>query len=228
MINEPIKHDTNYPPAASAGGNNAYYLKGCEVVERSPSYASCLFKIGEKDAGREHEQHRECSNAGSRCAARGMRDQEKLAGVALYFFPRTPPQALHVPFKIAGDFGVRITNLTDPAHIPRDPKSAGDRFVNKPLAKEKAIDPLDAELDAMSTGYAAAITAAVAELPPEPAPAPAPKSPPIVVPPKPVAAAPAPKSMPTVTNPGRPPMEAGETPLQYARRIAANRIAVPA
>jgi hypothetical protein len=221
MINEPIKHDTNYPPSASAGGNNAYYLKGCDAVQRSPSYAACLFKIGEIEAGRENVLHNDCAAAcrQGKCLAREMRDQEQLAGAALYYFPRTPPQALHLPFKVAGDFGVRITNLTDPALIPRDPKK-GDRFAAKPFPKVKPVDPLDAELEAMSGGYADAITAAVAELPPA-APAPAPKSPPIIVQPAPVAAPP--KPMPAVTSVGRPPMQAGETPLQYARRIAASR-----
>jgi len=226
MKNEPIKHDQNHPPAASARGENAYYLRGCETVQRSPSYASCLFKLAEVQAGRDNDYNRECGTAirAGRCHAKGMREQELLQGVALYYFPRTPPQALHVAVKDAGDFGVRITNLTDPTLIPKDPPARGTRVISKP-SKTKPTDPLDAELDAAAGGYAAAITAAVADLPEEP-PVPASVAPPVKVTPPP---APAPKPVPAApTHAGRPPMISGETPLQYARRIAAQRNAVPA
>jgi hypothetical protein len=203
MNNEPIKHDQNYPPSASGGGDNAYYLKGCEAVERVPAYASCLYKLVEYEAGRSHQLHSDCHNAmrQHRCRAVGMREEEKLKGAALYYFPRKPPQALLLPFATAGDFGVRITNLTDPALIPKDPKSMNAR--STPVQKAKPVDALDQELDAVQDGYAAAITAAVAKT---------------------TAAAPAPKPEPKAEPAARPTMLPGETPLQYARRIAATRI----
>ena len=115
-----MKHDTAFPPTASEGGDNAYYLRGCEVVQRSPSYASCLWKIREIEAGRVTPMNSDCAGAGSRCQAREMRQQEQLQGAALYYFPRKKPPFL--PVKVAGDFGVLITNLTDPAIVPKEPK----------------------------------------------------------------------------------------------------------
>lgn len=220
MINEPIQHEQSYPPSASAGGNNAYYLKGCEAVERSPSYAACLYKIGEIDAGRENVLHNDCAGAHrtGKCAARGMREQEQLHGSALYFFPRGAPQATLLPFKVAGDFGVRITNLTDPALIPPDPKPTGNRFSSRPLPPVKKADEFEITAGGQDDGYAAAITAAVAEMavePPKPVPAPP-------APPKPAVVAPPPAPTPTPAA-ARPPLEPGETPLQYARRLAASR-----
>lgn len=167
MENEIVNHDTIYPASASEGGDNAYYLRGCEVVQRSPAYASCLYKIAEKDAGRTSELHGECHNAGGRCAARAMRDEERLQGKALYYFPRKHPEPAILPFKVAGDFGVLITNLTDPALIPRSPNSTptsrfmdtikklGDAVVGKPAVQAKKSTSV---LDSIDTGtYADAI-----------------------------------------------------------------------
>lgn len=224
MKNEPIKHEHPFPPSASAGAENAYYLRGCDVVQRSPSYASCLFKISEAERGADREIYRECTQAIAqrRCQAVEMREQERLQGVAMFYFPRKPPQALHLPYSVTGDFGVRITNLTDPALIPKDPKPSGNRFSSvrsKPAAPAKTLD--EHLTAATSGGFAEAISAAVADaaapaavtLPhtgpvPEPKPlGPAPASTPIVVQP--------------LVKPARPPMQPGETPLQYARRLAA-------
>lgn len=119
-MNEIVKHEKNFPPSASEGGDNAYYLRTCEIVGRSPSYASCLWRMREIDAGRVTSLISECAGAGSRCQARGMREQEQLQGVALYYFPRHSKPFL--PAKVAGDFGVLITNLTDPALVPKEPK----------------------------------------------------------------------------------------------------------
>lgn len=172
MENEIINHDTIYPPSASGGGENAYYLRGCEVVQRSPSYASCLFKIGEQEAGRKNELHAECASAGSRCAARAMRDEERLQGKALYYFPRKPPQALHLPVSVTGDFGVRITNLTPPELIPRQPNSTpSSKFlatIGKSASGKTSVAPKkpDSFLDSIdSGGYAEAINATPAPSP---------------------------------------------------------------
>jgi hypothetical protein len=230
MKNEPIKHDTAHPAAASAGGDNAYYLKGCDIAQRSPAYASCLFKMAEYDAGRHHEIYRECNAAFGmkQCQAFAMRDEEMLAGQAMYYFPRKPPQALLLPLSVGGDFGVRVTNLTPSHLLPKDPKPKG-RFnvsMNKSPLKEHptAIDRELAETD----GYAAAINAAVAALPPGPQKdfltAPVDMTVEVkrviaVTASQPVTAPPAPQNAPTA----RPAMQAGESPLQYARRVAATR-----
>lgn len=213
MINEQIQHDTHHLPAASAGGNNAYYLKGCDTVQRSPSYAACLFKIVEIEAGRETDYNRECGVAirSRQCRAVGMHQEEQLKGQALYFFPR---KTAHLPMKVTGDFGVPITNLTDPALIPRD-RAPAQR--SAPLSKPKPAAIPDV-LDLPKDGYAAAINATIAAAPPAPAPAPAPA--PVQAP-----AAPVPQAKPAlaghVAPAARPALQPGETPLQYARRLAA-------
>lgn len=218
MINEPITHETHYPPSASAGADNAYYLKGCETVERSPAYASCLFKIAEITAGRESDYTRECANGmrTNKCRAVGLQEEEKLKGRAMYFFPRRSPDALHLPFKVAGDFGVRITNLTDPALIPPDRK-ASSRSAPLTASKPKPGVDLDVVLGTLPNDYATAINAAIADLPPEPDP-----TAPVEQKPAAVAKPPAPPTPPPTTAPApRAPMQPGETPLQYARRLAA-------
>jgi|GEM_PF-2657083 len=212
MNNEPIKHDKAFPPSASAGGDNAYYLKGCETVQRSPAYASCLFKITEFEAGRSHDIYRDCHEAirMRKCLALGMREEEQLKGVALYFFPRIPPQVLTLPLTTTGEFGVRVSNLTPPNLLPKDPKPAG-RFhagVNKSPVKDKAT-ALDRELAAADQGYAGAINAALEDLA-------APASPDIKVRMQEVI-----KVTAASIQPAKPAMQPGESPLAYARRIAA-------
>ena len=76
--------DKNYPPEQSASPYNAYYLRGCPIVERSPAYASCLYKVSELEAGRPVATASECNEAiqCGRCQAKDMRQQEQLKGVA--------------------------------------------------------------------------------------------------------------------------------------------------
>lgn len=200
-----------YPPAASAGGDNAFYLSGCDIVQRSPAYASCLFKMAELKAGRRPEIYRDCHEAieARRCKAVEMRQEEELKGQAIYFFPRRPPQALTLPVSVTGEFGIRISNLT-PSHLmPKGPKPSGRlnagaaRNKPQPVAPSKA-NTLDEELlHATANGFAAAITSAVTDnKQPEDSTA-------------------TPTPMPTPA--ARPALLSGETPLQYARRLAASR-----
>lgn len=219
MKNEPIKHDTVFPPEASAGTDNAYYLHHCVAIERGPAYAACLSRLHDIDSGRSNERTSQCEKTlrEGRCSADGMREQERLAGQALFYFPR--PKKAYLPMSVAGDFGVMITNHTDPALIPAEPKPFAARAtrVSKPVAPAKTLD--DHLTAATTSGFAEALSAAVAEAADEPAPAPKPAPAPTPKPtpapiPKIVTAGPPPK-------PARPPMLAGETPLQYARRLAA-------
>lgn len=199
MHNEPVKHDKPHPVAASAGADNAYYLRGCPVVERSPAYAACLYRLHEADAGRETELNRQCAGAirQGRCIAHGMREAEQLAGVALYYFPRLAKPFL--PVKTAGDFGVLVTNHTDPALIPKAPAPKP-----KPAPKVDAGSYADAINAALATKPVTMeeIKQAVATIPPE-------QLPPLL--PKMLA----PSDDHTI--------QPGETPLQYARRMAALR-----
>jgi hypothetical protein len=219
MKNEPITHDTAFPPEASAGTDNAYYLHHCAAIERGPAYAACLSRLHDIAGGRSNERTSQCEKTlrEGRCSADGMREQEQLAGQALFYFPR--PKNPYLPMSVAGDFGVMITNHTDPALIPARPKPYGVRATSasKPVAPARTLD--EHLTVATTSGFAEALTAAVAEAAdapapePTPAPAPTPKPPPTPAP-KIVTAGPPPK-------PARPPMLAGETPLQYARRLAA-------
>lgn len=214
-MNEPIHHDQHYPVTASAGGDNAYYLKGCSTVQRSPSYASCLFKISEVEAGRVNDYNRECSVAinGKTCEALGMRDQEQLQGVAMFYFPRA--KNIYLPVAVAGDFGVPITNLTDKALIPAEPKRG---FVPKAAKPSSSIlDAIDGEND-----YAKAINASLAESSAGKANAgPMPGDFPIdrKIKAMPLPTFPQGTPAPVLRTHSRPPINPGETPLQYARRI---------
>lgn len=158
MEHEIIKHDKNYPPASSAGGDNAYYLKGCEIVGRVPSYASCLFKISEVEAGRPLVLSPECTpqiKAG-KCAACGMREQEKLAGAALYYFPRNKAP-FTLPVATTGEFGVPVTNMT-PKHLLQEAAKGVSRFIG--IASKPAVKKQSTIIGAIDTGtYADAINA---------------------------------------------------------------------
>lgn len=140
-MNEIITHDTKYPPSASAGGDNAYYLKTCKTLERPASYAACLSRLSDIDAGQTNERTMECAKSlrEGRCVAAGMREQEHLAGAALYFFPRNSSKP-YLPVKVAGDFGIEITNLTDPALIP---KSHQPRPIVVPKKPVSVLDTID-------------------------------------------------------------------------------------
>lgn len=171
-------------PSASAGGDNAYYLRNCPNVNRMPAYASCLHKIGEIEAGRTNETWSECISSikGRSCRALGMRQEEQLKGVALYYVPRQLLQR-------AQEANVPLTQST---------VKGARKWAPPPPPKKD----LDARLtEHTSAGYAAALNAAVKSLPSAATP---------------TAAA---KTQPPPT--ARPPMQPGETPLQYARRIAA-------
>lgn len=149
------------PPSASAGGDNAYYLPRCELVERSPSYASCLWKINENVAGRsaDYPSHADCIGPieSRRCPALGMRQEEELKGEAMYYFPR---QFINQ---------IVITSLTPADQIPKrtefknrlpDPIHRGPKPVPASVAPRiKRIEPVEPVTD-----YAAAINAAMTSL----------------------------------------------------------------
>jgi hypothetical protein len=226
--NEPIIHEKLHLIEASARSDNAYYLRHCPIVERGPSYASCLSRIDDILAGRVNERTAQCQRAyeANACISKGMREQEVIAGSALFYFPR-PAGKPFLPVAVAGDFGVMITNHTDPAlYTP---------VKSTPKPKIEVVD---------TGGFADALNAALTELAepeaiPVPSPVAIPVPSPVAIPvPSPVASAgPAPGDMPidrmvaalpipmppepikTATT-TRPPINPGETPLQYARRLA--------
>lgn len=153
--------DEVYPPSASAGGINAYYLSDCEVVGHRPSYCVCLNKI------KAYERDRtlrglQCENEirDKVCPAIKLREKEREAGVALFFVNRLKLQAFNdEQAKITRDkFAVskaadRKMSSLDSVKIPKSelpppPKS--------PKKEEHFLD--------QQTGYAAAINNAMREL----------------------------------------------------------------
>lgn len=188
----------------SQHASNAYYIPRCDFVERSPSYASCLWKITENAAGRSanYPSHADCVPhiEAKRCKACGMQQQEELAGVAMYFFPRQFHQ------------NQVVTSLTPADQIPR--AASHKRGLPDPVHRASKGAAPAPRVDVASTrnDYADAINAAMQTLADPPAPAPAPE---------PKAAAPE-LPVPQV-KPALPAMLAGESPIQYARRTAALR-----
>lgn len=180
-----------YPPSASAGGENAHYLNGCDIVEHSPSYSSCLWKISEIQAGRINELHKCCAPAinDGRCKAVGMKQEEELKGQALYYFPR---QFL---------MNRVITNLTPASEMP-----SVSRMKSKFVDVVHKAKPKDIHVD--GGGFADAINAAIQETSDQAFKEAADEAFDIPI------------GSPTL--PAQPSLVA-ESPLQYARRLAALR-----
>lgn len=218
---KPVETSEVNPPSVSGSPYNAFYLPGCKAAERSPAYASCLFKLEEFDADRPVAYAGECNSAirGKQCPACDMRDQERLAGKALFFMPSATYK------------GKLVTNLTPPEllptrrpgtaaprpHISADPRAANyqgrySEYVPKVAPGAEANVPVVSAAGSFDSPYAAAINAAMSEATkpaPNPAPAPIP--------------APAVKPQAVEAKPAALAMLPGETPMQYARRVAATR-----
>ncbi|MDL2284429.1 hypothetical protein LJC19_04730 [Oxalobacter sp. OttesenSCG-928-P03] len=85
------EHNVTYLPSASRGGDNAYYLNGCDTAGHCPAYAACLHKINMVESRRDAEViNQDCTTEirKGRCKALHMRQEEDLKGVALYYIPR--------------------------------------------------------------------------------------------------------------------------------------------
>lgn len=194
-----------YPISHSADGKLNAYSHRCDVVSQMMNYAACLWRINVlSDASiKTPADWASCGEAKRfcRCPAANMREEETLKGHAIYFRPREEvrktwmPTATWTPSKPSAS-KYEAVSITKPA--PARPAPAP--------AKPKSM------FDAMGEGsdYASAINAAASD--PTPAPAP-----------KPAAA---------VQGPAKPagesllkamPMQPGESPLAYARRLAAAR-----
>jgi len=202
MRNEPTSEvEKHYPPSQSASPYNAYYLKGCEAVARSPNYASCLFKINEYERGAPVTYAEECNQAISKgaCQAVGMRDEEELKGVAMYFYPSTVWRNRMITNLTPEDELLKASVANKLSFVSNDPRAANfkgryQEYVPK-QTKPSATSLAPAAKSVMTIsddGYTAAINAAMKELPPTPVPA-------------------------TL----KPAIHPGESPLQFARRIAA-------
>lgn len=169
-----MSDETINPPSVSTSGRNAYYIQACKVVEHNAPYASCLDKMRQIETGAKLPgTFPECVTAIRRgtCVAVGMRKEELLKGVAIYY--------------------KRRERLTEEA------RESGQRW-NAPL--HKTAQPAPKPTPAVSKDflvdagtYADALNASLK------APVSAPKQIPIA----------------------RPPMNPGESPMQYAIRCRA-------
>ncbi|WKZ86378.1 hypothetical protein N5B55_05330 [Ralstonia pickettii] len=187
--------DSFYPPSASASPSNAFYLRGCDVVQHRPAYCSCLAKIEARQHGGLDSMYAGCSTAigHKTCPALSMRSEEELAGKAIYFVNRDKLRAF--ADEQAGQVTPSLSKVSESSLKPA-PRPA----LKRPA--ESSIFPT------MADGYAAAINAGIAELNKRtPAPASVPEQPKQVV------------SLPSMSpNPG-------ESMVEFARRMAAQRAA---
>ena len=79
----------DYPPEQSMGGINSYNF-GCKPMGFSPGYCVCLHKIAAYERDGELKAYPDCDRAirNKDCPALGMRQEERVAGKALYFIDR--------------------------------------------------------------------------------------------------------------------------------------------
>lgn len=189
-------------PEQSFTGDNAYHFD-CAVVEHRPTYFVCLHKMKRMtEKGDLPEFYAMCEKAiaGKRCVAVQMRDEELLAGKALYFearqeWVRTKTAVKEVALPSLSGVMIRRDELpstatrTAPAATPKPP--------------QQTIQNLD---------FAQVVTELAAN-PKQEAPAKPPKRP--VEPPKAVAAPVAPPATKTAPAPAK----AGESLLELARRM---------
>lgn len=152
----------DYPPEQSMGGINAFNF-GCRPLGFSPGYCVCLNKIMAYERDGKLSAYPDCEKAirNKDCPALGMRQEERVAGKALYFLDRNLlREEMDKHFK-------ETMPALRPAKAPALTKSAP-----KPApAPATPVTPLAGAED----GYAAAINAAIAEAATEPPKQEAPK-----------------------------------------------------
>lgn len=90
MLNIKFIDEEKYPLEASESGDNAFYFAGCPTSSGRVNYASCLAKCAARDKGRLDERYSDCSALiGKRqCPAQKMRIEEKQKGMAIHFVSR--------------------------------------------------------------------------------------------------------------------------------------------
>lgn len=197
-----------YPISHSADGKLNAYSHRCDVVSQMMNYAACLWRINVlSDASiKTPADWASCGEAKRfcRCPAANMREEETLKGHAIYFRPREE---------------VRKTWMPTATWTPSKPSASKYDAISSGGIKPGEVRPVavgagkgKSMFDAMGEGsdYAAAINAAATD--PTPAPAP-----------KPAAPAPSPAKPAGESLLKAMPMQPGESPLAYARRLAAAR-----
>lgn len=235
------------PLASSASGKNAYYIGTCRHTEHNPAYAACLDKIRRAASGEAIDTR--CTSAInlSTCQAKNMRQSEELAGHALYFVER---EAIATNHNKVPPWAVKPTGPNEPSAIKQPAADkynsphvyvGGEHGRRKPSAPDDGGSYADAineaikettrprtpEMDAMvghihgNPAFSVENVAKSLEDAVQKTPAPAhskseyarrvAQGDTSVLPPVPKTVTPAPT------------MQPGETPLAFARRVAATR-----
>lgn len=148
---------------ASEGGDNAFYLASCMHVQHRPAYAACLCKIEDRKKGR-LEGMPECSAAIGRkdCPALPMRQEEILAGKAIYFVSRKELQAQAQAAAAAR--GHVFAQMAEQGRDWAPSKTKRPKVTAAPAAPAPSIDYAAAINKAMSAATAAAAAAKAPEL----------------------------------------------------------------
>lgn len=90
-MNQDVSAGEIFPPERSRSGTNAHY-HFCHIRGGQQNYGVCLFILEANDQGRlDADSFIDCQRACTRgdCEARKMQEEEKKAGRALYYKPRT-------------------------------------------------------------------------------------------------------------------------------------------
>lgn len=149
----------HYPPEQSMAGTNTFTVKTCRAVGHTPGYCVCLNKIKAFERDTTLSSYPECEKAirDKTCAAIGMRQEEQLAGKALYYVDRALLREEMDKAFAASTPSFRPTKVT-PAPVTTH-KTAAAPAPKKP-------EPILGE----QGDYAAAINAAIKEASAAPAP----------------------------------------------------------
>lgn len=209
---EGFTDETIYPVEMSAKGSNAYH-HGCDVTGHRAGYCVCVNKLLAYEAGR-RDFLEECVRGiqYGTCPAKIMRKREVEAGMAIYYVDRAKLSAARdaVWDARAADRAKRQDVARYQPHTSTSGKKAVGSVATTPIAAPAPKKPQEtlAGVAIDKTGFAEVLTAAAmsGELLGVPTPTPTPTPVPSV-----------PKQ--TVNQPPKMQAQAGETPLQMARRL---------
>lgn len=149
----------DYPPSKSAGGTNTFTVKHCKAVGFTPGYCVCLNKIAAFERDKGLASYAECEKAISTksCVAMGMRDEEQIAGRALYYVDRAlVREEMDKAFAAAAP---KFKTSTPPkVSKPQPQPSSVSVAARVPAAKPETTSLIP---DTPDNDYAAAINAAI-------------------------------------------------------------------
>lgn len=163
--------EQNHPVDASLGGDNAFYLGHCGVVDHRPPYAMCMKHVADRKEGRLDSRWAACSAAvgNKTCAAIKLRKEELAAGKALYYVPRSRMRELAAERE--EESNSRFARLLEGGKRTVERAVKAVKAAIKPETPKKDARPDDLFAPAKD-GFAEAITRAAAKEAEKPAPTP--------------------------------------------------------